>query len=91
MHAVSGRLERIEKVLYRMANGQGRADDLDLLLSFGNNIVPGLNAPFAQTTICALGPSIMSPVVSLDRWFRELILERMRADGARRTTEEAVA
>ena len=81
----------IEKVLYRMANGQGRADDLDLLLSFGNNIVPGLNAPFAQTTICALGPSIMSPVVSLDRWFRELILERMRADEARRTTEEAVA
>jgi NADH-quinone oxidoreductase subunit F len=81
----------IEKVLYRMANGQGRADDLDLLLSFGNNIVPGLNAPFAQTTICALGPSIMSPVVSLDRWFREPILERMRADEARRTSEQAVA
>jgi NADH-quinone oxidoreductase subunit F len=79
----------IEKVLYRMAHGQGRADDLDLLLSFGNNIVPGLNAPFAQTTICALGPSIMSPVVSLERWFREPILERLRADEARR--EEAVA
>ena len=45
----------IEKVLYRMLHGQGRPDDLDLLLSFGNNIVPGLNAPFAQTTICALG------------------------------------
>ncbi len=79
----------IEKVLYRMAHGQGRADDLDLLLSFGNNIVPGLNAPFAQTTICALGPSIMSPVVSLERWFRDPILERLRADEARR--EEAVA
>jgi len=74
----------IEKVLYRMAHGQGRADDLDLLLSFGNNIVPGLNAPFAQTTICALGPSIMSPVVSLDRWFRDPIIERMRADEQRR-------
>jgi NADH-quinone oxidoreductase subunit F len=81
----------IEKVLYRMAHGQGRGDDLDLLLSFGNNIVPGLNAPFAQTTICALGPSIMSPVVSLDRWFRDPILERLRADEARRNTEEAVA
>jgi NADH-quinone oxidoreductase subunit F len=74
----------IAKVLYRMANGQGRADDLDLLLSFGNNIVPGLNAPFAQTTICALGPSTMSPVVSLNRWFRDEIIERMRADEARR-------
>ena len=67
-----------------MAHGQGRADDLDLLLSFGNNIVPGLNAPFAQTTICALGPSIMSPVVSLDRWFRDDIVERMRGDEERR-------
>ena len=74
----------VEKVLYRMAHGQGRADDLDLLLSFGNNIVPGLNAPFAQTTICALGPSIMSPVVSLDRWFRDEIIERMRGDEERR-------
>jgi NADH-quinone oxidoreductase subunit F len=74
----------IEKVLYRMAHGQGRPDDLDLLLSFGNNIVPGLNAPFAQTTICALGPSTMSPVVSLDRWFRDEILERMHRDEQRR-------
>jgi NADH:ubiquinone oxidoreductase subunit F (NADH-binding) len=45
------------------------------MLSFGATIVPGLNAPFAQTTICALGPSTMSPVVSLDRYFREEILE----------------
>ena len=48
----------IEKVLYRMSNGLGRPDDLDLMLDFGDNIVPGLNAPFAQTTICALGPSV---------------------------------
>jgi NADH-quinone oxidoreductase subunit F len=82
----------IAKVLYRMAHGQGRPEDLELLLSFGNNIVPGLNAPFAQTTICALGPSTMSPVVSLDRWFRDEINERMRSDTARRRTlEVAVA
>jgi NADH-quinone oxidoreductase subunit F len=74
----------LAQVLYRMAHGQGRAEDLDLLLSLGNNIVPGLNAPFAQTTICALGPSTMSPVVSLDRWFRDEIIERMRADERRR-------
>jgi NADH-quinone oxidoreductase subunit F len=80
----------IEKVLYRMAHGQGRTEDLNLLLSFGNNIVPGLNAPFAQTTICALGPSTMSPVVSLDRWFRDEILERMRGDEQRRRALEVV-
>jgi NADH-quinone oxidoreductase subunit F len=74
----------IAKVLYRMTHGQGRREDLDLLLSFGNNIVPGLNAPFAQTTICALGPSTMSPVVSLNRWFRDEILERMGRDEERR-------
>ena len=74
----------IEKILYRMANGLGREEDLDLLLSLGNNIVPGLNAPFAQTTICALGPSTMSHVVSLDRHFREEILERLRRDEAAR-------
>ena len=69
----------IEQVLYRMSHGAGRPEDLDLLLDFGDNIVPGLNAPFAQTTICALGPSTMSPVVSLDRWFRDEILQRMAA------------
>jgi len=80
----------IEKVLYRMSHGQGRPEDLDLLLSFGNNIVPGLNAPFAQTTICALGPSTMSPVVSLDRWFRDEITERMRRDEERRDALDVV-
>jgi NADH-quinone oxidoreductase subunit F len=74
----------IEKILYRMAHGLGRPQDLDLLLDFGDNIVPGLNAPFAQTTICALGPSTMSHVVSLDRFFREEIEERMRADERKR-------
>jgi NADH-quinone oxidoreductase subunit F len=69
----------LEQVLYRMSHGAGRPEDLDLMLDFGDNIVPGLNAPFAQTTICALGPSTMSPVVSLDRWFRDEIAERMAA------------
>jgi len=76
----------IEKILYRMANGLGRPEDLDLLLDMGQNIVPGLNAPFAQTTICALGPSTMSHVVSLDRWFGDEIRARLAADHARRAT-----
>ena len=65
----------LERVLFRIAHGLGRPQDLDLMLSFGSTIVPGLNAPFAQTTICAMGPSTMSPVVSLDRFFRQEILE----------------
>jgi NADH-quinone oxidoreductase subunit F len=77
----------IERVLYRMSHGEGRPEDLDLLLDFGDNIVPGLNAPFAQTTICALGPSTMSPVVSLARHFREEIDERMRAQAEPTSTK----
>ncbi len=72
----------IERVLYRMVHGRGRPGDLDLLLDFGDNIVPGLQAPFAQTTICALGPSTMSPVVSLDRWFRPEIEAMLKASPA---------
>ena len=67
-----------------MANGQGRADDLDLLLSFGNNLAPGLDWPPGMTTICQLGPSAMSPVVSLNRFWRDEIIERMAHDTERR-------
>ena len=64
----------IEKVLYRMSHGHGRPEDLDLLLDVGDNICPGLNAPFSQTTICPLGPSAVSPVVSLQKLFRDEVL-----------------
>lgn len=60
----------IEKVLYRMSHGEGRPEDLDLLLDVGDNISPGLNAPFSQTTICPLGPSAVSAIVSLNKYFR---------------------
>ncbi|HEX5615477.1 MAG TPA: NADH-quinone oxidoreductase subunit NuoF [Acidimicrobiia bacterium] len=67
----------IEKVLYRMSHGLGRPDDLDMLLDIGDNISPGLNAPFSQTTICPLGPSAVSPVVSLHNFFRDEIVARV--------------
>jgi NADH-quinone oxidoreductase subunit F len=73
----------LERVLFRISHGLGRPQDLDLMLSFGSTIVPGLNAPFSQTTICAMGPSTMSAVVSLDRFFREEILELCSAQPAR--------
>ena len=67
----------IEKVLYRMAHGLGSPTDLKMLLDVGDNISPGLNAPFSQTTICPLGPSAVSAVVSLDKFFRAEIEQRL--------------
>ncbi len=66
----------IEKVLYRISHGQGRPGDLDLLFSVGNSISPGVvNAPFTQTTICPLGPSAVSGVASLHKYFRDEVAE----------------
>lgn len=67
----------LEKVLYRMSHGQGKPSDLDMLLDVGDNISPGLNAPFSQTTICPLGPSAVSCVVSLNKFFRDEVLSRI--------------
>lgn len=65
----------IEKVLYRISHGEGRPNDLDLLFSVGNSISPGvLNAPFTQTTICPLGPSAVSGVASLHKYFRDEVI-----------------
>jgi NADH-quinone oxidoreductase subunit F len=64
----------IEKVLYRMSHGLGRPEDLDMLLDIGDNISPGLNAPFSQTTICPLGPSSVSAVVSINKFFRDEVI-----------------
>src|SRR5450432_863854 len=71
----------IEKVLYRMAHGLGSPTDLAMLLDVGDNISPGLvNAPFVQTTICPLGPSAVSCVASINKFFRAEVLERLRDD-----------
>jgi NADH-quinone oxidoreductase subunit F len=68
----------IQKILYRIEHGAGRPSDLDLLLDVGDNICPGLNAPFSQTTICPLGPSAVSPVVSLSKFFRDDVEDHVR-------------
>jgi NADH-quinone oxidoreductase subunit F len=81
----------IEKVLYRILHGQGRPDDLDLLLDLGNNIAPGLGWPPGMTTICQLGPSTMSPTISLDKWFGDEIRERLKRDAAARRTLEVTS
>src|SRR5947208_6037479 len=68
----------IEKVLYRIEHGEGRRNDLDLLPDVGDNIAPELNAPFSQTTICPLGPSAVSAVVSLNKFFRDEVLRHVK-------------
>ena len=61
----------LEKILYRMSHGQGRPDDMDLLIDVSKGISPDvLRAPFTQTTICPLGPSPVSAVASLQKHFR---------------------
>jgi NADH-quinone oxidoreductase subunit F len=61
----------LEKILARIEGGQGREADLDLLLDACDNIAPGLSWPPRQTTICPLGPSIPSSIVSAIRMFRD--------------------
>ena len=63
----------LDLILRRIMEGQGRPVDSDLLLDVSDNISPGLRWPPAMTTICPLGPSAVSPVVSLVRYFPEEI------------------
>jgi NADH-quinone oxidoreductase subunit F len=72
----------MQRVLERIQRGSGRPADLDLLLDISDNISPGLRWPQAQTTICPLGPSATSPIVSLMRHFRPEVEARISRGGA---------
>ena len=50
------------RVVHRIAEGKGRAEDLDLLDSVGNNM--------AGRTICALADAAVFPVRSFTKHFR---------------------
>ena len=54
----------LEKVLRRILDGEGRPEDVGLLLDVCDNISPGIDWPPKQTTICPLGPSAVSPIAS---------------------------
>ena len=69
----------LDMILRRIMDGHGRPVDADLLLDVSDNISPGLRWPPAMTTICALGPSAVSPVVSLLTHFRAEVEEHVRA------------
>jgi NADH-quinone oxidoreductase subunit F len=61
----------LERILRRIESGSGRHEDVDLLLDVCDNIAPGLGWPPQQTTICPLGPSIPSPIVSAINMFKD--------------------
>ena len=64
----------LERVLRRIEQGEGREEDLDLLLDASDNISHGLQWPPQQTTICVLGPSIPSSIHSAIDMFRDEFL-----------------
>ena len=64
----------VEKIMRRIEEGAGREEDLDLLQDVLDNIAPGLSWPPKQTTICVLGPSIPSSIMSGLRMFRDEFL-----------------
>ena len=81
----------IEKIMHRLEQGLGREKDIDLVLDACDNISPGLAWPPKQTTICVLGPSIPSAIVSVAKMFRDDMLVHVKeggcpfpADGGRR-------
>lgn len=71
----------LEKILWRIESGEGREADLDLLLDASDNIAPGLTWPPQQTTICVLGPSIPSSIVSGLKMFRDEFLLHVKEGG----------
>jgi len=63
----------------------GRPSDLDLLIDVGSGISPNVaTAPFTQTTLCPLGPSVVSAIASLDKYFRDDIAARLQATAGAR-------
>ena len=54
----------LERILKRMIDGHGRPEDLRTLIDVCESISPGLAWPPRQTTICPLGPSAVSPIIS---------------------------
>jgi len=71
----------LERILYRLEHGEGRVEDLDLLLDLCDNIAPGLSWPPQQTTICVLGPSIPSSIHSAISHFRDEFLAHVKEGG----------
>jgi len=66
-----------------LEQGLGREEDIELVLDACDNVSPGLGWPPKQTTICVLGPSIPSAIVSVAKLFRDELLVHVK-DGVGR-------
>jgi NADH-quinone oxidoreductase subunit F len=66
------------KILKRIERGEGRAEDIDLLMDIANNI--------EGNTICALGDAAAWPVQSMIRRFRDEFEKRVKAPSVGNTT-----
>jgi NADH-quinone oxidoreductase subunit F len=64
----------LEMILRRIESGQGRIVDADLLLDVSDNISVGLAWPPKMTTICPLGPSAVSPIISISKYFKDEVM-----------------
>jgi len=78
----------VEKILRRIEDGFGREEDLELLLDACDNIAPGLSWPPKQTTICVLGSSIPSSIVSGITRFRDEFLLHVKEGGCPLSADE---
>jgi NADH-quinone oxidoreductase subunit F len=64
-------------VLRRIENGEGREVDFDVLIDVSDNISVGLAWPPKMTTICPLGPSAVSPIISITRYFKDEVMNHI--------------
>lgn len=71
----------LEMILRRIESGAGREVDIDLLLEVGGNISVGLAWPPRMTTICPLGPSAVSPIISLTKYFKDELMAHIHGGG----------
>ena len=81
----------LEMVLRRIETGQGRQIDLDLMLDVSDGISIGLAWPPKMTTICPLGPSAVSPIISLRDYFRDEVMKHVELGACPLETAKVVA
>jgi NADH-quinone oxidoreductase subunit F len=68
-------------ILRRIEAGEGREVDFDLLLDVSDNISVGLAWPPKMTTICPLGPSAVSPIISITKYFKGEVMTHIHDRG----------
>ncbi|HEX7096976.1 MAG TPA: NADH-ubiquinone oxidoreductase-F iron-sulfur binding region domain-containing protein, partial [Acidimicrobiales bacterium] len=61
----------MERILQRIVDGNGRPEDVPLLVDVGDNISVNYQWPPRMTTICPLGQSATTPVASAVMRFRD--------------------